>query len=74
MITKVLVLHFEDANKKKVTISLERPKLALTEAEIKAAMDLVIAKNIFHYTGADLVTALSAEIVETNTTEFDLVL
>lgn len=72
--TKRLILTFIDIQDKKVSISLDNPKPDVTEAEIKAAMDLVVTKNIFVSNGADLVKTSSAQIVETNKTEFDLAL
>ena len=46
---------------------------ALTEAEIKAAMDLIVEKNIFKKNNYDLVEAVEARIVNTQTQEYDLV-
>ncbi|MGL5714128.1 MAG: DUF2922 domain-containing protein, partial [Paraclostridium sp.] len=49
------------------------PREDVTEAEIKAVMDLIIAKNIFAPGGDEIATAQEAKIVQTETTEFDLV-
>ena len=46
---------------------------AITETEIKQVMDLIIEKNIFAPNGEDIVSAKEAKIVQTETTEFDLV-
>ena len=54
-------------------MSIEDPKDALTEAEIKAAMDLIIQKNIFKKNNYDLVEAVEAKIVTTGTTVYDLI-
>lgn len=48
----------------RATISLDNPKNTLTEAEVTAAMDQIIAKNIFNTTGGDLVAKDSAQIVD----------
>lgn len=70
---KVLQLIFKNSVGKKVTLSIEDPKDALTEAEIKAAMDLIVQKNIFKKNNYDLVEAVEAKIVTTGTTVYDLV-
>lgn len=72
--TKRLILTFIDSADKKISISLDDPKLSVTEAEIKAAMDLVVAKNIFVFNGFNLVKTSSAQIFETTKTNFDLTL
>ena len=61
------------AESKEVTYTVEDPKDALTEAEIKAAMDLIVEKNIFKKNNYDLVEAVEARIVNTQTQEYDLV-
>ena len=70
---KVLQMIFKNSVGKKVTLSIEDPKDALTEAEIKAAMDLIVQKNIFKKNNYDLVEAVEAKIVTTGTTVYDLV-
>ena len=70
---KVLQLIFKNSVGKKITMSIEDPKDALTEAEIKAAMDLIIQKNIFKKNNYDLVEAVEAKIVTTGTTVYDLI-
>ena len=70
---KVLQLIFKNSAGKKVTLSIEDPKDALTEAEIKAAMDFIIQKNIFKKNNYDLVEAVEAKIVTTGTTVYDLI-
>ena len=46
----------------------------ITETEIKTAMDLVVSKNIFAPGGSDIAKAVSAKVVVTDTTDYDLVL
>lgn len=70
---KVLQMIFKNSVGKKVTLSIEDPKDALTEAEIKAAMDVIIQKNIFKKNNYDLVEAVEAKIVTTGTTVYDLI-
>ena len=70
---KVLQLIFKISAGNKITMSIEDPKDALTEAEIKAAMDLIIQKNIFKKNNYDLVEAVEAKVVTTGTTVYDLI-
>lgn len=71
---KKLVMVFKNSVGKNVTISIEDPKDNLTEEQIKTAMDLIVEKKVFKKNDYALVSALKAEIVTTNTTEYDLVL
>ena len=45
--TKRLVMTFKTDGDKKVSLVVDDPRDDISESEIKAAMDLVIAKNIF---------------------------
>lgn len=71
---KKLVMVFKNSVGKNVSISIEDPKDSLTEAEIKTAMDLIVEKNVFKKNDYALVSTVKAEIVTTNTTEYDLAL
>jgi hypothetical protein len=68
-----LLMSFMTQFGRKVSLFVTDPREDVTEAEIKAVMDLIIAKNIFAPAGEDLITAKDAKIVQTETTEFDLV-
>lgn len=72
-ITKRLVMSFKNSLGRVVSISVDDPKESLTEAEIKAVMDMIVEKNIFAPNDADIVETVEAKIVITDTTEFDLV-
>jgi len=63
-VTQTLQMTFVNQAGTHTTISLDNPKDTLTEAEVVAAMDLIIAKNIFNPTGGDLVTKYSAQIID----------
>ena len=65
--TKRLVMTY-----KKVSLSVDNPREDITESEIKDAMDLVVSKNIFAPNGADIVSAVEAKVVVTDTTAYDL--
>ena len=71
---KKLVMIFKNSADKKVTISIEDPRDDLTEEEIKNAMDTIVAKNVFKKNDYALVEAVEAQIVTTQTTDYDLIL
>jgi len=68
-----LLMTFSTEGGRKVSLFITDPREDLTEAEIKAAMDLIVAKNIFAPNGEDLSAVVEAKIVQTETTEYDLV-
>ena len=72
--TKSLIMTFLDEGNSKVSLTIQDPKDNITETEIKSAMDLVIAKNIFDPNGLNLVSAVDAKIVVKETTPYDLVI
>lgn len=70
---KRLIMTFSTTSDKKVSISVDNPRENVSEAEIKTAMTTVLAKDIFKPGGESLATLVEAKIVETATTEYDLV-
>lgn len=68
-VTQTLRMAFLSQAGKNVTLSLDNPRNDLTAAEVQAAMDLTIARNIFNSSGGDLVSKMSAMIIDTTTTE-----
>lgn len=70
---KKLVMVFKNEEGKQVTISVADPKEDLTEVQIKAAMDLIVEKNIFRKNDLAIAEAVEARIVNTQTTEYDLI-
>ena len=72
--TKRLVMTFKTDGDKKVSLVVDDPRDDISESEIKAAMDLVIAKNIFAPNGGNIVSTVEAKVVVTDTTEYDLML
>ena len=70
--TKRLVMTFKTTDDKKVSLSVDNPREDITESEIIDAMDLVVSKNIFAPNGADIVSAVEAKVVVTDTTAYDL--
>lgn len=66
---KNLEMIFQNSAGKNARISVADPKDNLTPAEVQAAMDTILAKNIFDTTGGDIVKAISARIVTRDVTE-----
>ncbi len=69
---KSLSMSFLDESGKKTSITVNNVKEDVTETEVKAAMGLIIAKNIFFSTGGDLKTIDSAHVVERNSTSLSV--
>ncbi|MHB1419746.1 MAG: DUF2922 domain-containing protein [Bacillota bacterium] len=63
MITKRLEMIFQNTDGRRVTIAVPDPKVDLTQAETQAAMDAILAKNVFTSPGGDLVAAIGARVV-----------
>ncbi|MGL4797669.1 MAG: DUF2922 domain-containing protein [Paraclostridium sp.] len=72
--TKKLVMTFLTGVGRKISLSVDDPREDLTEAQIIAAMDLVVEKNIFAPYGSNLASTVEAKVVSTDTTEYDLAL
>ena len=68
-----LLMTFMTESGRKVSLFVTDPGEDVTESEIKTVMDLIVEKNIFAPNGEDIVSAKEAKIVQTETTEFDLV-
>ena len=72
-LNRKLVMTFKTTDDKKVSLTVVNPIEDLTEEEVKTAMELIKEKNIFAPGGADLASLVSAKVVETDTTNYDLV-
>ena len=72
-LNRKLVMTFKTTDDKKVSLTVDNPREELTEEEVKTAMELIKEKNIFAPGGADLASLVSAKVVETDTTNYDLV-
>ena len=71
-LNKKLVMTFKTTDDKKVSLTVDNPREDLSEEEVKTAMELIIEKNIFAPGGADLASLVSAKVVQTDTTNYDL--
>ena len=56
------------------TLTIDDPSDDLTEQNIIDAMNLIIENNIFAPDNVDLKEAVKAKVVQTDTTDYDLVL
>ena len=72
-LNKKLIMTFKTTDDKKVSLTVDNPKEDLTEEEVKTCMELIKEKNILAPGGADLASLVSAKVVETDTTNYDLV-
>ena len=70
--TKRLVMVFKTDADNNVSISVDNPKDSLNESEIKSAMEIIIAKDVFAPKEEKLVALVEARIVVTNTNEYEL--
>lgn len=66
---RTLRMVFRNQAGRNVTISLDNPRSDLTAAEVEAAMDLVIARNIFTSSGGDLVSKQDIRIIDSTTND-----
>ncbi|MEG2649198.1 MAG: DUF2922 domain-containing protein [Anaerovoracaceae bacterium] len=73
-IKKRLIMTFLTGVGRKISLAIDDPRDNITEAEVIAAMDLIVEKNIFAPYDSELVATVDAKIVVTDTTEFDLVI
>ena len=73
-INKKLLMTFKTTDDRKISLSIDDPREDITEDEIKAAMNLVVSKNIFAPGGSDIESIVDAKVVVTDTTPYDLVI
>ncbi|TJX13381.1 DUF2922 domain-containing protein [Tissierella creatinini] len=66
-----LEMDFLDALEKIGRISLDDPRVDLIPSEIEAAMQTIIANNIFETANGDLVGISGARVVTTNINEME---
>ena len=69
MISKTLQLIFQNAAGSRTTFSVPDPLDTLAAADVRAVMDIIMAKNIFSVNGADLTGIVAARVVTRETTE-----
>ncbi|WP_406678041.1 DUF2922 domain-containing protein [Moorella sp. ACPs] len=69
MPTKRLELIFQNAAGRRTTLAVIDPRDNLTEAEVRAVMELILARNIFTSPGGDLTAIIGARIVIRDVTD-----
>ena len=62
---KRLLMTFKTFDGATTSLTVDEPKDGLTEAEVRAVMDNIIANNIFNTNKGDLIEIKSAEIIST---------
>ena len=67
-----LLMTFLTGVGRKVSIGVDDPREDLREDEIIEAMNLIVEKDVFFPYGSELVSAVEAKVVVTDTTECDL--
>jgi len=72
MVKTRLVMTFVNEFGENVSMTLDDPRADIIEADITAAMNLIVSKNVFKHKGSDLVGIVEAKIIATDTTEFEL--
>ncbi|MBV7275708.1 DUF2922 domain-containing protein [Clostridium thailandense] len=70
--SKTLVMNFLNEAGKKTAVRINNVKDDVTEAETKAAMDVIIEKNVFTTSGGDLKSKDSAQLIDKSTSEFNV--
>ena len=68
----VLYLIFKNTLGNSFTITVDAPRDDLEELNIVDAMNLIKQKNIFQPKGYDIAETVSAKVVQSNTTVYDL--
>ena len=66
---KTLQLTFNTASGKKVSLSVDEPREDLTPQSLEAAMQKIIATDVFEIEGAALASIASARVIERSVTE-----
>ncbi|NLP27880.1 MAG: DUF2922 domain-containing protein [Clostridia bacterium] len=67
-----LQMTFVNISGDKVSFTISNIKPDVTEAEVNAAMDAIIAENIFFSEGGDLQAKYSAQLIQRQVTKWDL--
>ncbi|WP_411680001.1 DUF2922 domain-containing protein [Clostridium thailandense] len=70
--SKTLVMNFLNESGKKTAIRVSNVKEDITEAEVKNAMDVILAKNIFTTSGGDLKSKDSAELTDKSSSKLEV--
>ena len=69
---KKLIMTFKNTLGNSFSITIDDPREDLVEQDIIDAMNLIKTKNIFQPKGYDIAECISAKVVDSTTTEYDL--
>ena len=69
---KKLIMTFKNTLGNSFSITIDDPREDLEEQNIIDAMNLIKSKNIFQPKGYDIAECISAKVVNSTTTEYDL--
>ena len=70
---KKLIMTFKNTLGNSFSITIDDPREDLEEQDVVDAMNLIKTKNIFQPKGYDIAECISAKVVNSATTEYDLV-
>ena len=69
---KKLIMTFKNTLGNSFSITIDDPREDLEEQDVVDAMNLIKTKNIFQPKGYDIAECISAKVVDSTTTEYDL--
>ena len=70
---KKLIMTFKNTLGNSFSITRDDPREDLVEQDIIDAMNLIKSKNIFQPKGYDIAECISAKVVNSTTTEYNLI-
>ena len=70
---KKLIMTFKNTFGNSFSITIDDPREDLVEQDIIDAMNLIKSKNIFQPKGYDIAECISAKVVNSTTTEYNLI-
>ena len=70
---KKLIMTFKNTLGYSFSITIDDPREDLEEQDIIDAMNLIKSKNIFQPKGYDIAECISAKVVNSTTTEYNLI-
>lgn len=70
---KKLIMTFKNTLGNSFSITIDDPREDLEEQDIIDAMNLIKTKNIFQPKGYDIAECISAKVVDSTTTEYNLI-
>ena len=70
---KKLIMTFKNTLGNSFSITIDDPREDLEEQDVVDAMNLIKTKNIFQPKGYDIAECISAKVVDSTTTEYNLI-